>query len=160
MTDDLDRIMAVMTAAFDPYWGEAWTRRQVADSLLMPHTHYYLADWTGAVPVDEAPAAGFALVRAAPGEEELLLIGVAPEVRGRGVGSALLRQLAAAAELRGADRIFLEMRANNPAENLYRRHGYWPIGRRHDYYRLADGTRLDAITFACSIGPADFADDE
>ena len=58
MTDDLDRIMAVMTAAFDPYWGEAWTRRQVADSLLMPHTHYYLADWTGAVPTSSTRATG------------------------------------------------------------------------------------------------------
>lgn len=151
MTDDLDRIMAVMAAAFAPYWGEAWNRRQVADSLLMPHTHYYLADHTGAPPAEGAPAAGFALVRAAPGEEELLLIGVDPAMRARGVGSALLRHLAAAAGRRGAERIFLEMRANNPAENLYRRHGYTPIGHRRDYYRLADGTRLDAITLACAI---------
>ena len=39
MNDDLDRIMAVMDAAFDPAWAEAWTRRQVGDSLALPSTH-------------------------------------------------------------------------------------------------------------------------
>ena len=48
----------------------------------------------------------------------------------------------------GAESIFLEMRANNPAETLYRECGFEPIGRRVDYYRTADGTPLDAITFA------------
>jgi len=48
----------------------------------------------------------------------------------------------------GAERIFLEMRANNPAEHLYRECGFEPIGRRPDYYRTLDGTKLDAITFA------------
>ncbi|MEO0057507.1 MAG: hypothetical protein RIT17_960, partial [Pseudomonadota bacterium] len=32
----IDRIMAVMEAAFDPAYGEAWNRRQVADALSMP----------------------------------------------------------------------------------------------------------------------------
>ena len=43
MTDDLDRIMAVMEAAFDPAFGEAWTRRQVGDARVLPNTHYLLA---------------------------------------------------------------------------------------------------------------------
>ena len=30
--DDLDRLMAVMNTAFDPTFGEAWTRRQVEDA--------------------------------------------------------------------------------------------------------------------------------
>jgi len=32
--DDVDRIMAVMHAAFPPDFGEAWTRRQVEDAQL------------------------------------------------------------------------------------------------------------------------------
>ena len=32
--DDLDAIMAVMAAAFDPAFGEAWSRRQVGDALV------------------------------------------------------------------------------------------------------------------------------
>ena len=31
---DIDRIMEVMALAFDPAFGEAWTRRQVVDALM------------------------------------------------------------------------------------------------------------------------------
>jgi ribosomal-protein-alanine N-acetyltransferase len=151
MNDDLDRIMAVMDVAFDPSWGEAWTRRQVADSLVFPHTHYTLIAGHGGEPEPGDPAAGFSLVRAAPGEEELLLIAVAPQWRGRGLGLRLLERVAADARERGAQRVFLEMRSNNPAERLYRAHGFAPIGRRRDYYRRPDGQRIDAITFAKTL---------
>ena len=151
MIDDLDRIMAVMKAAFDPQWGEAWNRRQVSDSLSFSSTHYLLIDHLGGEPQGDQPAAGFTLVRAAPGEEELLLVGVVPEARGKGLGQALLRRAVADAESRGAERLFLEMRANNPARDLYERFGFQAIGRRRDYYRTADGTKLDAITFAYEL---------
>ncbi|HBC14181.1 MAG TPA: ribosomal-protein-alanine acetyltransferase, partial [Erythrobacter sp.] len=42
--EQLDQLMAVMEAAFDPHWREAWTRQQVANSLAMPHTYAILAD--------------------------------------------------------------------------------------------------------------------
>ncbi|MFA9200274.1 MAG: GNAT family N-acetyltransferase [Cypionkella sp.] len=148
MNEDLDSIMAVMDAAFDPRWGEAWTRRQVSDSLVFPHTHVRLLDGAGRVPYGAGEAAGFTQVRAAPGEEELLLIAVVPAWRGRGLGTALLRHAAADARGRGAERLFLEMRANNPARRLYERFGFQPIGRRKHYYRTTDGDKLDAITFA------------
>ena len=151
MSDDLDRIMTVMDAAFEPAWGEAWNRRQVSDSLAFPHTHYRLLGANGLPPIDGAPAAGFTLVRAAPGEEELLLIGVAPESRNRGIGGRLLELVLDDARVRGADRVFLEMRYNNPAAPLYRSVGFEPIGRRRDYYHLPDGSKIDAITFACAL---------
>jgi ribosomal-protein-alanine N-acetyltransferase len=148
MIDDLDRIMAVMDAAFDPAWGEAWTRRQVADSLSFVHTHYRLIDAAGNSPEDGVPAAGFTLTRSAPGEEELLLVAVVPAARGRGLGRALLEHAARDASRRGAQTLFLEMRSNNPARDLYISFGFQPIGSRRDYYRLPDGQKLDAITFA------------
>ena len=146
--DDLDRIMAIMDAAFDPAWGEAWTRRQISDSLLFPHTHYRLL---GSDNQRGSEAAGFTLVRAAPGEEELLLVAVRPEHRGRGLGRALIEQALGDARARRAERMFLEMRFNNPAEQLYRSLGFEPIGRRREYYRLPNGERIDAITFACQL---------
>ena len=149
--EELDRIMAVMRAAFDPLWGESWNRRQVSDSLAFGHTHCRMVDFAGQEPADGTPAAGFTLVRAAPGEEELLLIAVIPEARGQGLGRSLLRYAVEDAEARGADRIFLEMRANNPARAFYERFGFQAIGRRKDYYRAADGTKLDAITFAYAL---------
>jgi ribosomal-protein-alanine N-acetyltransferase len=148
MTDDIDRIMAVMNAAFDPAFGEAWTRRQVSDALVMPNTHYLLAAATGLAPRADEPAVGFALSRGAADEEELLLIAVRPDERGRGIGGALLERLVAAARARGVTRLFLEMRDGNSAESLYRRHGFASVGRRRHYYRRGSASPIDAITFA------------
>lgn len=149
--DDLDQIMRIMAVAFDPQWGEAWNRRQVSDSLTMPQTHYCLLDSAGAVPADGTQAAGFTLVRAAPGEEELLLIAVDPQHRGKGIGRALLDAFIAGAKSRGAERVFLEMRENNPAVTLYESVGFAAIGRRPDYYSSSDGTRITAITFGMDV---------
>ena len=143
----LDALMAVMESGFDPYWREAWTRVQVRDSLEMPSTFLLLFDREGRG-WREGEAAGFVLSRQALDEEELLLISVRPEERGRGLGRGLLEGYIDAAARRGVRRIFLEMRANNPASSLYRKAGFTPIGTRPRYYRTVDGQAIDAITFA------------
>jgi len=152
-TDDLDRIMAVMDAAFPPEYCEAWSRRQVEDALLLGHCHYLLAGPDGDAPVPGGETAGFALSRSTFGEEELLLFAVAPEFRRRGVGDRLLTRFAEAARSRDNLCLLLEMRRGNTAEALYRRHGFEPVGVRSQYYRTLGGERIDAITFARAILP-------
>jgi ribosomal-protein-alanine N-acetyltransferase len=155
MMDDLDHIMSVMAAAFEPHWGEAWTQRQISDSLVLPTIFYRLIGPAGESPnldTQEAfAAAGFTLSRHVSGEEELLLIAVRPEHRGQGLGRKLLEALENDARGRGAKQLFLEMRSNNPAESIYRARGFSPIGNRRGYYRLKDGNRLDAITFSLGL---------
>lgn len=151
MNDDLDRIMAVMTAAFDPMYGEAWNRRQVEDALSFGNCHYMLVDAQGVAPAEGEPAAGFFLSRTGFEEEELLLLAVTPADRGRGLGRTLLEGLRTDAASRGAHRLLLEMRRGNPAESLYTNFGFYSIGERREYYRTPGGQRLDAITFACNI---------
>ena len=146
--DDLDRIMAVMQAAFEPRYGEGWTRAQVDNTLVLGNCHYNLIDTDGNAPAPGVAAAGFALSRATLDEEELLLFAVSPQWRRRGLGATLLNRLEKTARERGIIRIFLEMRDGNPAESLYRYHGFAPVGRRPKYYRTSDGERIDAITFA------------
>ncbi len=146
--DDLDRIMAVMATAFDPAYGEAWTRRQVGDSLSLPGTFYLLAAPHGGAPSESDPTAGFVLSRGTTDEEELLLIGVDPQFRRQGVGSALLARFIVDATARGAKRLFLEMREGNSAEALYQAHGFSRIARRPAYYRRGTGSPIDAITLA------------
>lgn len=152
MMDQVDQIMAVMVAAFDPMWGEAWNRRQVSDSLALPNTSAILVDQAGKLldPVD-GMAAGFLMARHAPGESELLLIAVLPEYRGRGLGAQLIHALRLQVQEMGSESIFLEMRQNNPAIHLYNKAGFVQIGERPAYYRMADGSTLDALTFALSI---------
>ncbi len=149
MMDAVDAIMAVMEAAFDPAYGEAWNRRQVDDALRFPSTHFLLADTRGLEPDNPRDAVGFAMSRQAADEEELLLIAVSPAARGKGVGHALMRQFIASARARGSTRLFLEMRDGNPAEALYLKHGFAPVGRRKDYYRSGTVGPLDAITYSC-----------
>ncbi|KRA82917.1 ribosomal protein S18-alanine N-acetyltransferase [Altererythrobacter sp. Root672] len=147
MIDDLDRIMHVMDAAFDPAYGEAWSRGQVGDALVMPNTYYLLAGIDGSDPQEGQQAAGFALSRGAADEEELLLIAVDPAHQGKGIGSILMQRFIETAQDRGAVRLFLEMRDGNSAESLYRKYGFDNVGRRKHYYRRGMGTPLDAITF-------------
>lgn len=142
--------MLVMQAAFDPEYGEGWTRRQLGDALVAPNTHFLLLDADGRVPDRVEDTAGFTLSRQVIDEEELLLIAVTPSARGRGVGGALLRQFIAMAEARGSVRLFLEMRSGNPAERLYLQSGFVPVGLRPNYYRAGRSGPLDAITYARS----------
>lgn len=139
---DLDAVMATMDLAFDPVFGEAWTRSQCTGILSLPGVHLLLADG----------GAGFALSRIVYDEAELLLLAVAPPYRRFGLGSALLAAVAAAARTARATRLHLEMRAGNPAANLYARAGFVEVGRRRNYYRGTDGRQIDAITLALPLG--------
>lgn len=147
--DDLDRIMAVMKTAFAPEYGEAWNRRQVEDALLVGACHYGLIADHGGAPAPGEPAAGFYLARNGFEEAELLLLGVDPAQRRKGLGQRLLARFAQVSKSNGAQRLLLEMRRGNPAEALYREFGFVQIGERPNYYRTTGGKTLDAITFSC-----------
>lgn len=150
----LDRIMTIMETAFDPAFGEAWNRRQVSDALTLSSTHALVIAAEGeliAVGPSALTPAGFVLTRHAADEEELLLVAIAPQFRRRGLGQRLLERFFAHARERGVTRIFLEMRRGNSAISLYEKLGFTPIGERLNYYRMANGDRLDAITFGTSI---------
>ena len=149
--DPIDHIMHVMDQAFDPAFGEAWNRRQVTDALTMSNCRYVLGDDCGEMPDETREAAGFILSRQAADEEELLLIAVRPESRRRGVATILMQLLIAQARERGVTQLFLEMREGNPAERLYCKMGFQPIGRRPNYYNRGEITGIDAITFALPI---------
>jgi ribosomal-protein-alanine N-acetyltransferase len=151
LQDDLSRLMQVMEAAFEPVWGEAWTRRQVEDSLLAGFCNYHLVSAAGQPVSTGEQAAGFTLSRTVAGETELLLLAVDPQFRKQGLGALLVEALIQTASARGASRLFLEMRKGNPAERLYRRLGFEAVGERPNYYRTSDGQRIDAVTFSLSL---------
>lgn len=134
----------IMETAFDPRFGEAWTKSQCVGILAMPGVWLTLARVGDAV-------AGFALSRAIMDEAELLLIAVEPSHRRAGVGTALLRSVVAEGETRGVARLHLEVRANNPAIALYAANGFRRIGVRRGYYRSRTGETFDAHTYARSL---------
>ena len=136
---DLAAVMQVMDAAFDPAFGEAWSRAQVLTLFALPSARVSLA-WDG-----EAPC-GFSAARVAGPDSELLLLAVDPGWRGRGVGRALMADWQDWAAVQGADEYFLEMRADNDAVHLYQVCGFSESGRRPAYCRGADGKIRDAVT--------------
>jgi ribosomal-protein-alanine N-acetyltransferase len=140
---DIDAVMQVMDTAFDPVFGEAWNRGQCLGMLTLPDVWLLTARADG-----EDAVAGFALTRRTVDEAELLLIGVRPAARGKGIGRALIERTCREARIRGAVKLMLEVRATNPALDLYRKSGFRQIGRRKDYYRGADGQLNDALTLS------------
>ncbi|SOB80610.1 ribosomal-protein-alanine N-acetyltransferase [Sphingomonas guangdongensis] len=143
-THDLPAVAALMADAFDPRFGEAWTSAQCMGMLALPGVALMLADQDGLL-------AGFALSRVVVDDGELLLLAVRPQVRGRGIGTALLRAVIADARERGAGRVHLEMRSGNSAAALYRAHGFTQVGARRDYYRGGQGERFDALTLSLTL---------
>jgi len=143
---DLDEVMAIMARAFDPEYGEAWTRLQCAGILPMAGVELILArDETSGGPL------GFALIRTVVDEAELLLIAVDPAARRLGVGRALIDHFVSHANSCGATRLHLEVRDGNDAITLYRAAGFEIAGRRRLYYRGANGRQYDALTLALPL---------
>jgi ribosomal-protein-alanine N-acetyltransferase len=136
---DLDRVVEVMSSAFDERFGESWTRSQCAGILPMPGVRLMLARRDG-------ETAGFSLYRTIADEAELLLLAVAPEFRRRGVGTRLLDHFLEAAHEAGASRVHLEVREGNPAVTMYRNAGFNVVGRRPKYYHGRFGGEFDALT--------------
>ena len=64
----------------------------------------------------------------------LISIAVHPNHRGKGLGRKLISKMEEEAKRQGAERVWLEVKANNPARTFYRRLGYREIIRVERYY--------------------------
>ena len=97
-----------------------------------------------------AAPSGFVLARAAANEAEILTLAVKPAARGRGLGRALMQAAAARAATLGAESLFLEVGADNPAAlALYTGLGFARVGARKGYYE--SGSQGDALVFKAAL---------
>ena len=136
--------MAIMTEAFDSAYGEAWNASQLSSFVTLPGVTLTIAQIDGAW-------LGFSLVRMIADEAELLLLAVGRQWRGRGIGKALLNDCLALARISGIKSLHLEVRENNPAVHFYRSVGFEHVHFRPRYYRGADGTSYDALSFKLKL---------
>ncbi|MDP1910441.1 MAG: GNAT family N-acetyltransferase [Hyphomicrobium sp.] len=144
-SNDLDGVMAVMTTAFDPDFGEGWSRSQCAG--ILP-----LSGVTLTIALDDlGQARGFALQRTAADESELLLIAVNHASQRCGIGGRLLDHFVDTSRTAGATRLHLEVRDGNPAVAMYEAVGFAAEGRRFNYYRGSDGRLFDAVTMVLDL---------
>lgn len=144
--DDLGAIMQLETSTFkNDAWSAPMMLRDLSDSAC-----YYLVAFP---PEEPGRIEGYAGLLSPTGatEGDIQTIAVSDSARGRGLGRTLMQTLITEARKRGARRIFLEVRADNPgAQRLYDRLGFIEIGVRAGYYQPDN---IDAIAMRLDIPP-------
>jgi ribosomal-protein-alanine N-acetyltransferase len=125
--------------------GEGWSAAWIARLLALPGAFATLC--LAPDPV------GFALCLPAGDAVDLVAIGVVASHRRRGIAARLLADCGARAHAAGAERLMLDVAADNRAAlALYRRAGFAAVGRRPRYYRAAeDGMERDALVFSKTL---------
>ena len=141
---DVASVMPIMSDAFDPRFGEAWTAAQCLSTLVLPDCQLLLAK-------DGDDICGFAITRWVFEHEELLMIGVAQNYQRQQIGHNLISQVINRGRIAGREKLFLEVRDGNPAYYFYVKLGFTPIGRRKNYYKSAEGISPDAITMGIDL---------
>jgi ribosomal-protein-alanine N-acetyltransferase len=106
----------------------------------------------GALQDERSDVLGYAVLYVVADQAELANLAVAPAVRGRGVGRALLESVVALARELGVRELFLEVReSNSVAQRLYRSVGFAPIALRRGYY---ESPVEDALVMVLHLGEA------
>lgn len=137
---DVDAVMAIERASFPT---DAWSESAMRET-------FEAGDAFVAEEADDVVGYGAVLAPAGSGDADVLTIAVGEAHRGEGVGAALLERMIRTAMDRGAARVFLEVRADNPvAQHLYDSRGFRVVGRRPRYYQ-PDG--VDAIVMRLDLG--------
>ncbi len=130
---------------------DAWHIDMFLEELTHPTRTYYMLELPGENPESgegDWRAIGYCGTMVVADTADVQTIGVLPEYEGHGFGRAMLEQMHERAREQGAERILLEVRADNPrAQRLYERNGYRAIHVRRRYYD--DGT--DAIIMECTF---------
>lgn len=103
-----------------------WGRESFRNNIINDYDHVVTA-------VSEGRAVGYGIIRQIDAGE-ILLIGVSPEERRKGIGKMIVSELLSWAN-RG-ENIFLEVReGNEAARRLYEAAGFTEIARRRGYYK-------------------------
>ena len=141
---DAEALAAAHRAAFGP---AAWPAEELSALLTGPGAYALAAEADGAV-------AGFILCREVAGEAEVLTLAVTPAHRRQGLGRLLLDAAASLAAQAGAEMLFLEVAADNPAAiALYLGAGFTIAGRRSGYYAHGRAEPADALVYRLSLSP-------
>jgi [ribosomal protein S18]-alanine N-acetyltransferase len=95
---------------------------------------------------------GFIIGQVAADVSEIVTVGVLPDWQRRGIGAQLIGAFSRAASRAGAQRLFLEVAADNvAAHNLYASIGCTEVGRRPGYYQRPGAEPVDAIVMSKPI---------
>ncbi|WP_332713157.1 ribosomal protein S18-alanine N-acetyltransferase [Pelagibacterium mangrovi] len=141
---DAPALARLHAAGFYRGWPTTDFEAYLADPKITPA--YVASDARRAI-------SGFAMLRLAEDESELLTIAVDPKSRGRGLGRALLGAAFSDLTMSPVKTMFLEVDETNAAAiALYRGFGFTEIGKRKAYYPKPDGSAATALVMRAPIG--------
>ena len=147
--DDLEAIMTLERATFA---NDAWSDTMMRAEIESVHGYYLVAVDDEAENPDERLLGYAGLSAPGTGDADVQTIAVAPFTRGIGLGRGLMHALITHARRKQVERVFLEVRADNPiAKTLYDSLGFVEIGVRRGYYQ-PDG--VDAIAMRLDVPDA------
>ena len=113
-----------------------------------------IAGFFGRIAWEDEEPTGFVLALGLAEECEILSLGVLPDRRRTGCGSALLGSVCSEAMRRNIRSVVLEVAADNVAARaLYTARGFVLVGCRPNYYRRARG-RIDALILRLPLAEA------
>jgi ribosomal-protein-alanine N-acetyltransferase len=122
--DDVGAAALIERACF----AEPWTLEVIRQSFTVPHFYGFILEADG-------ETVGYACGSSLFEDAELMRIAVLPKCRGLGYGRLLLKRFIEGAAMRGAERMFLEVRASNEAAlALYLKSGFQKNRLRKRYY--------------------------
>jgi ribosomal-protein-alanine N-acetyltransferase len=128
-------IVEVLRIEDDLFGAEKWSAAMFWNELAQ--RHFYL------VALDGTELLGYAGLSVAEGEAWVQNIAVRRTAQRRGVGRELLEALLAEADRRGAKQVLLEVAVDNaPAQHLYARYDFEPVGIRRGYYQPSNTDAL------------------
>jgi ribosomal-protein-alanine N-acetyltransferase len=135
--DDAPRIGAMSRDLIEQGLRWRWTPARIRECIRSPTTNVAVA------PAGEG-IAGFAIMEYKDDEAHLILLGVDPAQRRRGIASALIAWHEDAALTAGIGTVYVEARADNAETRaFYRKLGYSEVQRVAGYYDgVEDAVRL------------------
>ncbi|PRX04345.1 UNVERIFIED_ORG: ribosomal-protein-alanine N-acetyltransferase [Martelella mediterranea] len=132
---------------FSHAWSAGELRRLLGQKPVFGHIARHMNR------VINPPASGFVLARSVGEESEILTLCVGPDYVRNGVGWRLMVATMQEARTRGAAYMLLEVDSQNDAAlGLYRKLGFFEVGRRKAYYAHDDGTRSTALVLRRDLG--------
>lgn len=136
-TADAEQLAQLHAQIFDE--PAAWQASAFRDVLALNSTRA-IGVWC-----DEALAA-FLIVQYVQPEAEILTIATKPSFQRRGLAKDLVESLQSELLKEGLEKWLLEVAADNhQAVAFYDKTGFQRDGRRPEYYKRLEGTRIDAI---------------
>lgn len=140
-------IPAVAALEADIY-PQPWSPRVFFDELAMDSRVY-------AVSTVDDEIVGYGGLLLIEEDAHITTVAVAPEARGLQIGKRLMMSLIDRSLDSGARHLTLEVRVSNePAQALYERFGFRPVGRRKNYYRDEDAL----VMWATDIDTDEYAE--